>query len=171
MSKSKAIGAILGALVLTCLPAVATTTSSDEHEVLIRLAGADQIGPHHYSVSAGDVVALEVVAQPGDLMFIFAVAIDQWGEPDYGNILTLFLGTPRNGSFIQMFEIPAILEGHIFQVMAVTQDSKGEFHSSNQLSIAVEGLQILVPGAGAGTEPAPLPARPSLSRPVAFPLD
>ena len=40
MSKSNAIGAILGALVLVCVPAVATTTSPDEYEVRIRLAGA-----------------------------------------------------------------------------------------------------------------------------------
>ena len=122
-------------------------------------------------MTVGDAVALEVVAQPGDLMFIFAVAIDPWGEPDYGNILTLFAGHSRSGSFIQSFEIPGGLDGRLFQVLAVTQDSKGEFHASNPMTIAVEGLQILVPGAGAGTEPAPLPNVANLSRSVAIPLD
>lgn len=159
MSKSKAIGVILGALVLSCMPALATTISSED-EVLIRLAGAREVAPYHFEVSAGRPVALEVSAQPGDLMYVFVVEIDPWGEPDYGNILTLFLGYPANGSFIQIFEIPSGLEGRTFQVMAVTLDQKGEFHSSNQMTIAVLGALILTPGNG---------TQPGLSQPIALP--
>src|SRR5688572_4677248 len=96
MSKSNAFGAILGALVLSCVPAVATTISS-EGEVLIRLNGAREVAPYQYEVSAGNLVALHVVAQPGDLMYIFAVEVDQWGEPNYGNILSLYLDYPKYG--------------------------------------------------------------------------
>ena len=166
MSKSKAIGAILGALALSCMPALATTIASEE-DVLIRLANAHEVFQYHYEVSAAQPVILEVVARPGDLMAIFVVEIDPWGEPDYRNVLPLFLGYPRNGSFGQMFQIPSGLEGRTFQVMAVTQDAKGEFHMSNQLTIAVLGALILVPGNG--TEPAPPPGEPGLSQPISLP--
>jgi len=166
MSKSKAIGAILGALVLSCMPALATTIES-EYEVLIRLAGAREVSPNHFEVSVGRPVGLEIAASPGDLMYIFVVEVDPWGEPDYGNILSLFLGYPRGGSFAQIFEIPSGLEGRTFQLMAVTQDARGEFHSSNQITFAVLGALILTPGNG--TEPAPLPGQPSLADPAALP--
>lgn len=167
MSKSKAIGAILGALVLSCMPALATTIES-EHEVLIRLAGAKEVSQLHYEVSAGMPVILEAVAKPGDLMYIFVVEIDKWGEPDYGNVLSLFLGYPANGSFLQKFEIPSGLEGRTFQLMAVAQDAKGEFYSSNQMTIAVLGALILTPGNGNETDPLPGP-QSHLSSPVALP--
>ena len=160
MSKSKAIGAILGALVLSCMPALATGISSED-DVQIRLAGAPEVSPFHYEVSAGKVVGLEVAANPGDVMYIFVVEIDQWGEPNYGSILPLFLGSPPGGLFMQLFEIPSGLEGRIFQLMAITLDSKGEFHASNQLTIAVLGALILTPGNGH--------SGPGLSQPIALP--
>jgi hypothetical protein len=161
MSKSKAIGAILGALVLSCMPALATTISSGD-DVQIRLGGAREVSPFHYEMTAGRAVGLEVLAHPGDVMYIFVVEIDPWGEPDYGNILPLFLGSPPGGLFAQLFEIPSGLEGRIFQLMAITLDSKGEFHSSNQLTLAILGALILTPG------PAPLPGQ-GLSQPIALP--
>jgi hypothetical protein len=168
MSKSKAIGAILGALALLCVPAVAMTTSSED-EVLIRLAGANQVSPLHYTVGTGRLVALGAEAHPGDLMFIFAVAMDQWGEPDYGHILTVYLGYPAGGSFAQLIEIPAGLEGQIFQIQVVTQDARGNFASSNQLTISVLGVQVLpAPTNPSPTDPFPKADPAHLARPASL---
>ena len=161
MSKSKAIGAILGALMLVCVPAAATTVSSDD-EVLIRLIGANEMEPLHYSVKAGMVVTLAAQANHGDLLFVFAIGLDQWGEPDYANILPLYFDYPRGGGFTGMIQIPKGLEGRSFFVMALAQGQDGLMRMSNKLTVMVEGALIL-------QGPNPPPAR--LSRALVLPTD
>jgi hypothetical protein len=151
MFKSKAIGAIFGALVLSCMPAVATTISSED-PIEINLGGGIRTGELSFLLQVGDVATLKAAALPGDLLFVFAYALDQWNEPDLGNVLTLYLGYPADGQIAQSLVIPKGIEGMIFKVLAVAMDPKGEMRSSNEMTVAIAGVQILQPA----VDPAPV---------------
>jgi hypothetical protein len=135
--------ALLGTLVLCCSPVFASTASPDE--VRIRIGGGELVAPNHYQVSAGEVVDLAVQAAPGSMIYCFAVAADDWGEPDYSGILTLFLETAPNGTLSASFVIPEELRGRIFYLTAVAADSKGGIHSSSEVTIEVVDRIILLP--------------------------
>src|SRR5688500_5544554 len=102
MSKPNSTCAVLGTLVLSCLPVFAATISSDE--IRIRLGGsATEVSPNRYQVEAGSSVLLGIKTAPGDSIWCFAVGEDMWGEADYSNILTLAAGRPRDGLLLSFF--------------------------------------------------------------------
>jgi hypothetical protein len=120
MSKLNAACAILGALVLSSMPLAAATIASDE-SVTMRLGfDARLAGPNQYAVMAGGVVLLEVNTPPDVLLWVFAVAEDAWGEPDYSNILTLYLDL-CDGKVSGFLPIPKELAGMTFHLVAVAQ--------------------------------------------------
>jgi hypothetical protein len=143
MSKLNTTLVVLSALALT-LPSAAATISIDEVQLTLG-GGAELVAPNSYQILPGKVAVLDMASNPGDIVWLFAVADDLWGEPDYGNILTLYFDK-SSGHFQGFFEIPAALAGMVFHVQAVSVDSKGEFHSSPMLDIVIPGVQVLVPG-------------------------
>jgi hypothetical protein len=146
MSKLNATRAFLGILALCCLPLSAATISSDD-AIQMRLSfDAIAVGPNQYEVPAGGVVRMDVFSAPGDLLWIFAVAEDTWGEPDYSNIITLFLDQSR-GSLTAYLEIPASLVGMTFHLQAVGQSlEKGALPIPGpEIEVAVTGQLVLMP--------------------------
>ena len=134
MLNATAARAVLGALVLVCAPAMAIIPPS----VDIRLGGAEQTGLYSYLVHEGDAVDLVVKAQPGDLIWAFAVALDKNGEPDYSMVVTLLFDQDcKSGMVSGAFTIPAGLAGQRFQLEAVALSDKGEISWSTTVLVEV----------------------------------
>ena len=57
------------------------------------------------------VVPLEVIATAWRRHADLRGCRRSWGEPDYGNILPLFLGQPAGGQFVELLQRPAIRRG------------------------------------------------------------
>jgi len=154
MSKSIAIRALLGTLVL-CVPAVAATTISDT-EVGIKLVGLPQSAPNSYELTVGTLALLSVSADPGSTVMVLAVALDQWGQAQMAFPLVLPQKVDASGSYLQFFTIPRAAAGITFRIQAVSFDSMNLFKVSTPLTIAVSEAQILH---------APV-ARPHLASPI-----
>lgn len=138
MLNATAARAVLGALVLVCAPAMAIIPPSVE----IRLGGAQQTGLYSFVVQEGDAIDLAVKAQPGDLIWAFAVALDKNGEPDYAAVVTLlFDQDAKSGVVSGAFVIPAGLAGQKFQIEAVALSDKGE--ASWSTSVIVEVAKVV----------------------------
>ena len=134
MLNATAARAALGALVLLCAPAMAIIPPS----VDIRLGGAELTGLYSYLVHEGDAVTMEVKAQPGDLIWAFAVALNKNGEPDYAAVVTLlFEKDSKAGAVSGDFMIPAGLAGQKFQLEAVALSDKGEISWSTTVLVEV----------------------------------
>jgi hypothetical protein len=133
--------ALLGTLVLCSLPVFAATASSGD-EVGLKLGGAKMDDATHYAAATGSVVSVHVDADPYDLVWVFAVAVDQWGEPNYSAILTLALEETKKGDMVLFFEIPKALEGMTFQIIALAQDAKGDIDGSKEVNIKIVAPEL-----------------------------
>jgi hypothetical protein len=141
MSKPNASLAVMATLVLCCLPMAAATTSNG---IELSLGGsAQEMGRNLYEVPADSVATIKMQSGAGDLVWLFAVAEDAWGEPNYSNILTLVLDAPKDGAVKADFLVPAELGGMIFHLQAIAQDAKGDFYSSDEIIVVVPDTQVL----------------------------
>ena len=136
MSKSIAIRALLGTLVF-CVPGVAATTISDE-EIRIWLR-QEQTATDTYELTVGALVLLQVAAQPGDMVAIYA------GDPlDLSRFFLLVEPTrvDASGAYLKFFVVPPQAAGMKFRVQAIASDGMKR-HLSNPLTISVADAQIL----------------------------
>ena len=153
MSKSIAIRALLGTLVF-CVPGFAATTISED-EVWIGLRGIPQTSPGTYELTVGALVLLQVAAQPGDMVAIYA------GDPQDLSRFFLLVEPMRvdaSGAYLKFFVIPPQAAGMKFRVQAIASDGMKR-HLSNPLTISVADAQIL-------HAPAPARARLATGDPV-----
>jgi hypothetical protein len=128
--------AVLGAMILVCAPAMAIIPPSVE----VRLGGAEPTGWYSYLVNEGDAVDLSVTAQPGDLIWAFAVALNKNGEADYSAVVTLLFDQDcKSGKISGAFEVPAGLAGRKFQIEAIALSDKGEASWSTSVIVEVAG--------------------------------
>ena len=141
MSKSNAIRALLGTLVL-CVPAVAATTISDT-EVGIRLIGLAQSAPDTYELTVGSVALLQVTADPGSMLVVLAFPLDKWGQPEISFPLVLPQKVDASGRYYQFFTIPAVAAGMTFRIQAASFDPMNLLKVSTPVTISVSDAQIL----------------------------
>jgi hypothetical protein len=137
MSKSIAIRALLGTLVF-CVPGLAVTTIPDE-EVRIWLRGLEQTAPDTYELAVGTLALLEVRADRGDIVAVYA-----GDSQDLSRFFLLVAPTSVDayGIYLQFFTVPAEAAGMTFRVQAIASDGMRR-HLSNPLTISVTNSQIL----------------------------
>jgi hypothetical protein len=104
----------LCALMICCAAALA----SERPQVTLRI-GAELIGPNHYLVHEKTMVTVKVDANEGDLIAVFAMALDEFGRPDKSAVLLLLLVESKDGGARGDFWIPGGLGGQSFAVAAI----------------------------------------------------
>jgi hypothetical protein len=145
MFNATATRTLMGVMLLVCAPAMAIIPPA----VDIRLGGAEPFGDFQYAVRAGDVVSLAVTAQPGDLIWAFAVPLNEDGEADYSVHVTLLLDRDAvTGKVSGDFVVPAGLDGRRFQIEALARSDDGEISEST--TVIVNVLSLRDPNDGAG---------------------
>jgi hypothetical protein len=129
MIKSHKSLALLGVLMLCCAPAVAWIPLAGLH-----ISGALQIAEDEYLALEGDLVTVGFRANPGDLIWVFAAAVDKTGTPDYSNLLTLLFDKSSDSGKIEgVFAVPAGLAGQSFMIIGASVNVDGDVETGKAL--------------------------------------
>jgi len=134
MLNATAARAALGAMILFVAPAMAIIPPS----VHIRLGGAEPAGLYSYLVHEADVITMSVSAQPGDLIWAFAVALNENGEANYSVMVTLLFDPDcKSGQTGATIVVPKGLAGRRFQIEAIALSDSGEASWSTSVLVSV----------------------------------
>jgi hypothetical protein len=114
--------ALLGILVLCCAPALASVPEEG-----LQISGAERVGENAYLATEGTFVTLAFRAHPGDAIWVFAAALDDSGQPDYSDILTLMADRgSKTGMLSGAFQVPKGLAGRKFQIVGLALNADGD---------------------------------------------
>ena len=131
----------LASLLILAVPVMASIPS-DKPEVKIRIGGAELVLPNTYVASPNDVISLAVTAQPGDLIWAFALPLDANLEWTGDIALTLlFAYQAPTGMLSGDVRIPEGAAGD-FLIMAVAISPGGEPRPSVNKIVRVRPLML-----------------------------
>lgn len=129
MIKSHVSLVLLGVLVLCNSPAVAWIPQAGLH-----IGGATMIAADEYVALEGSLVWVTFSANPGDLIWVFAAAVDKNGTPDYANLLTLlFDNSSATGQLSGAFTVPPGLAGQSFVIVGASINVDGDIQAEKAL--------------------------------------
>jgi hypothetical protein len=125
MIKSHVSLALLGVLVLCNSPAVASIPQAG-----LQISGAMMVATDEYVALEGNLVWVSFRANPGDLIWVFAAALDKNGTPDYSNLLTLlFDKSSATGQLSGAFVVPPGLAGQSFVIVGASINVDGDIQA------------------------------------------